>query len=48
MTSEMRDAMPFMKLLDMEVMTNTADEVRVRMAWREELCTTLGVMQAVL
>jgi len=40
----MHDAMPFMKLLDIETVTNTAAEVRLRMPWREELCTTLGIM----
>jgi uncharacterized protein (TIGR00369 family) len=40
----MRDAMPFLKVLGVEIVTNTADEVRVRMPWREELCTTLGIM----
>ena len=40
----MHDAMPFLKLLDVETVTNTKDEVRLRMAWREELCTTLGIM----
>ncbi len=40
----MRQAMPFLGLLDIEVVTNTAEEVRLRLAWREELCTTLGIM----
>ena len=40
----MHDAMPFLKLLDVETVTNTKDEVRLRMPWREELCTTLGIM----
>ena len=40
----MHDAMPFLRLLDVETVNNTKDEVRLRMAWREELCTTLGVM----
>jgi uncharacterized protein (TIGR00369 family) len=44
MSDPMHDAMPFMKLLDIETVTNTAEEVRLRMAWREELCTTLGIM----
>jgi 1,4-dihydroxy-2-naphthoyl-CoA hydrolase len=44
MTDPMHDAMPFLKLLNVETVTNTKDEVRLRMAWREELCTTLGVM----
>jgi 1,4-dihydroxy-2-naphthoyl-CoA hydrolase len=44
MSDPMHDAMPFLKLLDVETVTNTKDEVRLRMAWREELCTTLGIM----
>jgi 1,4-dihydroxy-2-naphthoyl-CoA hydrolase len=44
MSDPMRAAMPFLELLDVEVMTNTAEEVRLRLAWREELCTTMGVM----
>jgi 1,4-dihydroxy-2-naphthoyl-CoA hydrolase len=40
----MREAMPYLELLDIDVVTNTAEEVRLRMAWREELCTTLGIM----
>ncbi|HZN14599.1 MAG TPA: PaaI family thioesterase [Acidimicrobiales bacterium] len=44
MSDPMHDAMPFMKLLDIETVTNTAAEVRLRMPWREELCTTLGIM----
>ena len=44
MTDAMRQAMPYLELLGIDVVTNTADEVRLRMAWREELCTTLGIM----
>jgi uncharacterized protein (TIGR00369 family) len=44
MSDPMHDAMPFLKLLDIETVTNTAEEVRLRMAWRAELCTTLGIM----
>ena len=40
----MHDAMPFLKLLDVETVSNTKDEVRLRLPWREELCTTLGIM----
>src|SRR5207248_990279 len=43
-TDAFRDAMPFLGLLQVDVVTNTAEEVRLRMAWRDELCTTLGVM----
>jgi uncharacterized protein (TIGR00369 family) len=44
MSDQLGAAMPFMAHLGMEVVINTADEVRVRMPWREELCTTLGIM----
>lgn len=44
MSDPMREAMPYLALLDIEIVTNTAEEVRLKMAWREELCTTLGIM----
>jgi uncharacterized protein (TIGR00369 family) len=44
MSDVMRQAMPFLELLDAEVVTNTPQEVRLRLAWREEVCTTMGVM----
>jgi 1,4-dihydroxy-2-naphthoyl-CoA hydrolase len=44
MTDAMRQAMPYLELLDIDVVTNTPEEVRLKMAWREELCTTLGIM----
>jgi uncharacterized protein (TIGR00369 family) len=40
----MRQAMPFLELLGVEVVANAKDEVRLKMAWRPEVCTTLGVM----
>jgi uncharacterized protein (TIGR00369 family) len=40
----MRAMMPFLGLLGIDVVTNTAEEVRLRMPWRTELCTTAGVM----
>ncbi|MBA3655493.1 MAG: PaaI family thioesterase [Actinobacteria bacterium] len=36
--------MPFLELLDIEAVANSSDEVRLKMAWREQLCTTAGVM----
>ena len=44
MSDPIHTLMPFMKLLDIETVTNTKDEVRLRMRWREELCTTADVM----
>ena len=44
MTDTMRQAMPFLELLGVEVVANTKDEVRLKMAWRPEVCTTAGVM----
>jgi 1,4-dihydroxy-2-naphthoyl-CoA hydrolase len=38
------DAMPFGGLLGIEAVSATAEEVRLRLAWREDLCTTGGLM----
>ena len=43
-TETYRNLMPFLGLLDVEVVTNTKEEVRLRLAWREQLCTTANVM----
>lgn len=40
----MHELMPFAGLLGVETVTNTKEEVRLRVAWREALCTTMGVM----
>jgi 1,4-dihydroxy-2-naphthoyl-CoA hydrolase len=39
-----QDAMPFGGLLGIEAVGATAEEVRLRLAWREELCTAGGLM----
>jgi uncharacterized protein (TIGR00369 family) len=40
----LRDAMPFARALDVTTVTTTKDEVRGRLAWREDLCTSAGVL----
>jgi 1,4-dihydroxy-2-naphthoyl-CoA hydrolase len=39
-----QDAMPFGALLGIEAVSAGPDEVRLRLAWREELCTAGGLM----
>lgn len=39
-----QDAMPFGGLLGIEAVDASADEVRLRLAWREDLCTAGGLM----
>jgi len=39
-----RDAMPFGGLLGIEAGSASPEEVRLRLAWREELCTAGGLM----
>jgi uncharacterized protein (TIGR00369 family) len=36
--------MPFAKLLGIELTAATAEEVAGRLAWREDLCTTAGML----
>ena len=36
--------MPLAGLLGIEAVSETAEEVRARLAWRDDLCTTGGVM----
>ena len=38
------DAMPLAGLLGIEGVTETPEEVRARLAWREDLCTAGGLM----
>jgi uncharacterized protein (TIGR00369 family) len=40
----LRDAMPFTRALDAHTVTNTPAEVRARLDWREDLCTSGGVL----
>ncbi len=44
LNEQLRAAMPFGAFLGMEVLAASADEVRARLAWAEELCTAGGVM----
>ena len=39
-----QDAMPFGGLLGIEAVAAQPDEVRLRLAWREDLCTAGGLM----
>jgi 1,4-dihydroxy-2-naphthoyl-CoA hydrolase len=43
-TEMMRKLVPFAAALGVEVVTNRADEVRARVEWRPERCTTAGVL----
>ena len=39
-----RDSMPLAATLSVEMLAGSPDEVRGRIAWREELCTAAGAM----
>lgn len=41
---QLQAAMPFGGFLGMEVVSASAEEVRARLAWAEELCTAGGLM----
>ena len=43
-TEMMRQAVPFAAALGVEVITSRPDEVRARVEWRPERCTTAGVL----
>jgi|SRR4051794_243925 len=43
-TAALHEAMPLMKTLGIEVITNTAAEVRARLAWSPTLCTSGGLL----
>ena len=43
-TRFMHDVMPFAAVLGVEVLRNSADEVRARVAWDESRCTSGGVL----
>jgi 1,4-dihydroxy-2-naphthoyl-CoA hydrolase len=43
-TEAMRQMVPLAALLGIEVVTNSPDEVRARVAWQPERCTTAGVL----
>jgi 1,4-dihydroxy-2-naphthoyl-CoA hydrolase len=39
-----RESMPLASVLELEIVSGAPDEVRARLAWREELCTAGGVL----
>jgi 1,4-dihydroxy-2-naphthoyl-CoA hydrolase len=41
---QLRVAMPFGKFLGLEFVSASADEVRARLAWAEQLCTAGGIL----
>lgn len=43
-TAFFHDAMPFTKVLGIEVISSSAEEVRARVAWAPERCTSGGAM----
>jgi 1,4-dihydroxy-2-naphthoyl-CoA hydrolase len=43
-TESMRQLVPFAAALELEVVTNRPDEVRARVEWTPERCTTAGVL----
>jgi uncharacterized protein (TIGR00369 family) len=43
-TESMRQLVPFAAALGLEVVTNRPDEVRARVEWTPERCTTAGVL----
>jgi uncharacterized protein (TIGR00369 family) len=44
LTEQLNAAMPFGAFLGLEVVAASAEEVRARLAWAEELCTAGGLM----
>jgi uncharacterized protein (TIGR00369 family) len=42
--TEIRDVMPFAKTIGIELETATPEEVRGRLEWAPELCTTMGTL----
>jgi 1,4-dihydroxy-2-naphthoyl-CoA hydrolase len=44
LTPAAHESVPFTELLGLEVLSASADEVRARMAWQEQLCTAGGVL----
>jgi 1,4-dihydroxy-2-naphthoyl-CoA hydrolase len=43
-TDQLRAAMPYGAFLGLEVISASAEEVRARLAWAEELCTAGGIL----
>jgi len=44
LTEQLNSAMPFGERLGLEVTAASAEEVRARLAWSEELCTAGGIL----
>lgn len=44
LTDLMRQTMPFMALIGAEAISASPERVRVRLAWRDDLCTAAGVL----
>lgn len=44
MSQDFQAIMPFMRLCGIAISSATPDEVKGTLAWREELCTTAGVV----
>lgn len=44
LTGMMRATMPFMALIGAEALSATKEEVRLRLPWRDDLCTAAGVL----
>ena len=44
LTATAHELMPYTKLIGLEVLAASADEVRARLAWAEERCTSNGIM----
>ena len=43
-SAAMHQLMPFTATLGLEMVSDAPDEVRARLVWREELCTSGGIM----
>jgi 1,4-dihydroxy-2-naphthoyl-CoA hydrolase len=43
-TEQLNEAMPFGAVLGLEVVSASAEEVRARLDWAEELCTAGGIL----
>jgi 1,4-dihydroxy-2-naphthoyl-CoA hydrolase len=44
LTASARESMPFARLLGLEVLAASPEEVRARVAWQEQLCTAGGIL----
>jgi 1,4-dihydroxy-2-naphthoyl-CoA hydrolase len=44
LTATAHELMPYTKLIGLEVLAASAEEVRARLAWAEERCTSNGIM----